>query len=702
MFLFYKNFMKNMEENIATMEINKMKDNENVNSESEKNFFDFENLSNKKILNCIYGNEIIKIIDELSKYKENSNIFMKKTNEDLNLKYDHFKNEFFRYINSATNQIINAFHLDVSNINEEILKVVKGFVNEKMKFLNKVITLYKQINEVIHQNFLILENFLQNFELNQEHPLQDFFQKEFKNITNSWLFVKLDLEKFNFKSVIEESNLNTNYKDFLMKECHEKNPVMKIVFPELKKNYFKSNPFKKDKYKNEIKLLSDNASHLEKLKIKNSPNIIDLLGNMNYDKLEKLKLNNSIIQNNNIFNRFPSLKKLSIKHCPSLDTNIFNNNLNQLHLKQLILDKNGFVDEDIDNLLLNFILKSSDILNNLEILSLAYNNISNIDFTHYLSAPKDIFISLNTLNLRNNDIYKISLDINYFPKLKFLDCCNNNLKTNDFRELDNNDNIIILQSGNFFLMDDTLCEQYYTNLKNKLAKNNKFSLKNLSLSYIPEIYSSSFFNELNINDSLLINLKVLDLSYNGLTCDTFFSFISKNKECLYLKTLNLIGNQIDDTFFEKYLNLGLNKIFSNLNNLYLNDNKIGNDSDINYRDEEPISKKEFEKDIYKLRLIYKFINENKNLKKLTLNKNPISEKHRILYEYEELFINENEGLVKKINDKIIINCFYSFLVKIKNDLPDRNDFNIGFDCIYDINLNSQNYQYESQPIVFNS
>ena len=319
--------MDNMEENNATMEINKIKYNKNMNSESEKNFFDFENTNNKKILNCVYGNDISKIIDELSKCKEDSNCFMKKTNEDLNLKYDHFKNECFRYINTTTNQIINAFHIDLSNINEEILKVVKGFINEKMKFLNNVITLYKQINEVIQENFLILTNFLQNLELNQEYPLESFFQKEFKNITNSWLFAKLDLDKFNFKSIIEESNLKKNYKDFLMKECHEKNPIMKLIFPEIKKNTFKSNPFKKDKYKNEIKLLSDNASHLEKLIIKNSPIIVDLLGDINYDKLEKLQLKNSIIRNNSIFKRFSSLKKLSIKHCPSLDTNIFNNKL---------------------------------------------------------------------------------------------------------------------------------------------------------------------------------------------------------------------------------------------------------------------------------------------------------------------------------------------------------------------------------------
>ena len=664
--------------------------------EREQDFFDSNNKNNKDILKSIYGDEIFLMIDEISKFKDDSKSYMRNTDKELNIKYDYFRDETLKFINSSTNQIINAFHIDISNINEQNIKIVKGFVNEKMKLLNKVLSLYKQIREVINQNFLILKNFLQDFNLNQEYPLQEFFKKEFDNIINSWLFLKLDLEKFDFKKVIEESNLSLNYKDFLMKECYEKNSVMNIILPEVNPSS-KNIPFKKEKYKDEINLLSDNSSHLVKLNITNVPKIEDFLGENKYDKLEILKINNSYISKKDIFKQFSSLNKLSIKYCSSFDINILNN-LNQLHLKQLILDKNGFVDEDFDNLMMN--MKSTELLNNLEILSFANNNISNIDFNKYLSSPKDNFNALNVLNVRNNDLFKIIIDINYFPKLNVIDCSNNNLTTNYFKDFEQYNKIIILQSGNFFLMDDDFCDEYYSDLKDKLININNFSLKNLSLSYIPTLYSSSFFEELNINNSLLINLKKLDLSYNGLSCDTLFSFLGKNKECLNLRTLNLIGNDIDDTFFEKYLNLGLNKIFSNLNKLYLNDNNIGNDTKINYKDEEPISKMECEQDIYKLRLIYRFISENKNLKKLTINKNPICNKYTIIYEIDDISKILDDNLVKDKNDKIIINDFYSFLLKIKNDLSDRKDLNIGFDCIHDLNLNSKNYPYDSYPIMF--
>ena len=348
------------------------------------NFFEAQNKNNKNILNCIYGKDIFIIIEELSKAKIISDNFMKNTDEELNKNYDSFQNKVLNYINSTTNKIINAFHIDLYNINKENLKIIQSFVEEKILFLKKVLSLYKQIIEVIQQNFIILKNFLQNFDLNHQLPLQDFFTKEFNNITNSWLFLKLDLEKFNFKSVIENSNLNMNYKDFLMKECHEKSSVMDIILPDIKQNSGKNIPFKKDKYKDKIKIISDNSSHLIKLNMKNVPVVDDFLGKIKYDKLEKLQLKNSYILNNDLFNQFSSLNKLSVKYCPSMDTFIFNN-INISNLKELILDKNGFVNEDLDNLLTNFILKSQDILNNLEIFSLAYNDISNIDFNHYLS-----------------------------------------------------------------------------------------------------------------------------------------------------------------------------------------------------------------------------------------------------------------------------------------------------------------------------
>ena len=102
----------------------------------------------------------------------------------------------------------------------------------------------------------------------------------------------------------------------------------------------------------------------------------------------------------------------------------------------------------------------------------------------------------------------------------------------------------------------------------------------------------------------------------------------------------------------------------------MNDNLIGNSCTINTAElgDKPIQTKEDRiSDVYKLRLIYKFIEKNKNLSKLYLTKNPMSEKLQIS---EDLDMNDISALISKDKDNktIIIDSFYSFLKKINDEL----------------------------------
>ena len=180
--------------------------------------------------------------------------------------------------------------------------------------------------------------------------------------------------------------------------------------------------------------------------------------------------------------------------------------------------------------------------------------------------------------------------------------------------------------------------------------------------------------------------------------------------CIYLKDLNLSGNLLDDTFFEKYLELNYHTIFTKLKKINLNDNLIGNSCTINTAElgDKPIQAKESRiLDVYKLRLIYKFIEKNKNLSKLYLTKNPMSEKLQIS---EDLDMNDISALISKDKDNktIIIDSFYSFLKKINDELlmnreekNNRGQFNIKFDIGMYVNLNSDTFNYKEKYIMFN-
>ena len=209
----------------------------------------------------------------------------------------------------------------------------------------------------------------------------------------------------------------------------------------------------------------------------------------------------------------------------------------------------------------------------------------------------------------------------------------------------------------------------------------------------------------------------MDLSHNNINCDTIFNFFEHNKGCLSLKLLNLSYNLLDDSFYEKYLNLKLYNIFTKLKFIKLDSNRFGyynrnkNNSN-NMRD--LMFQKNYDNDIHNIKLLYRFIAENKNLVELTMTKNPIS---RILLvqsikENAENF-SFNQYLKKDENDDISINCFYSFLWKIKIDLIKKKNnvenrgenelrsfFNIKFDCDNRFNIYLEDFDFDKSYIIF--
>ena len=134
----------------------------------------------------------------------------------------------------------------------------------------------------------------------------------------------------------------------------------------------------------------------------------------------------------------------------------------------------------------------------------------------------------------------------FFVELKCINCCSNCFTKSYFESYTN---ILTLLSGNVFLSNLNSAQNYFSSLEKKL-NNINFSLSYLNLSYIPKVISTEYICNLVINDSILINLKKLDLSHNNIDCNTIFKFFENNKGCLSLKLLNLSYNNLDDSFFE--------------------------------------------------------------------------------------------------------------------------------------------------------
>ena len=677
-----------------------------------------DSIISRETVNSIYGENY-----DLTKLKlfdtENETIeYLNKTINNLQNKYKEFNTDIHNHFINLTSKITDAFKL---NNNEENIKkskkekkeaLIKKYSNEYIEQLRKIISMHQQIMKNIQKSFLIFFDFLDVSKLlSKEKPINEFLSKEFKNIIDNWLFMEVDLGNFDFTKSNNYSTLDSDLKDLIIKIKKNNDFVLNINNSKenmliSKKNKRNLNPSKESElnnlYKRDKQIMNDKYDNLVKLRIKNTFDADNyFMPDLVYSKIKYLKLDNITFTNknsNNFLKNIPSLEKLIIKSASNFEINILKD-LSKSLIK-LSLAKNGFVDYEFNNIITNYFLKSEHIRKNLQFLSFKDNYLSNINLSQLVYQPKQSFLSLKELDFQNNKIYQFSLEPEFFPELKCINCCYNNLARNSLEQYPN---ILILLCGNIFLSQKNLSESYFSSLAKKLNEYT-ISLTYLNLSFIPEIFSNDYLKKINISDSILINLRKLDLSYNNLINDTVIEFLNNNKRCLSLKYLNLSNNLLDDLFLDKFLERGLNKHFSKLKYIKFDSNKFGNFGELVSESEK--QNKEYIKVIKKL---YQFIYENKNLSELTITKNPICMnlivksvgENSADYNFNDLISKDNNGNVE-------IKCFYSFILKIKLELNQEKQnkseirpiFNIKFDCKNNININLTDFKFNSNYITF--
>ena len=648
----------------------------------------------KKIINILFGDEYYKILSSMKEMEDKTKQYYKDIEKKINEKYKEFNSNIEQYLYNITNKFSTVFGLNEDNINQRKLKEIQ---NRTKKYLDKLIKI-KNMQEQIIENIkleqsILLESFNITRNLDNDKSIVNIFlEKEFNNIINSWLFTKIDLQNFNLIKALDNSNLDQNYKYIIQNIIllsHNKTYIMDISQPE--KNNKEQNTFSFESMKsNESKLIPFISKNLTKMKISKIGDVdtpFRIIGEL--PKLKKIEIKHCLLSKssdkNSLIQKFPTLETLIFKGVYNFDL-LMLNNITQ-NLTKLILSNNNFINTDYNNIMEYCILKSTSLKKNLEVLSFSNNNLTDIELDQGLSR----FYSLREIDFQRNRITNFKME--NFNEVICINCCYNKFST----ELIGNDNTIVLLSGNIFLTNKEKCKEYYNKLEKKL-KNNEISLTHLAISFLPKEFTNEFLERIIINNTILINLKYLDLSYNSMNCTNLFAFFNNNKGLINLKELNLSGNQLDDTFFEKYLNNNYNSLFSKIKKINLSNNLIGSNNNINIQDlgEEPKERKE---DVYKFRLIYKFIINNKNLSKLYLTKNPINEKIEIP---NNVNINNYTSNINRDNqNKIIIDSFYSLLKKIfeeismnKEEKDNRGIFNLKFDINRQINLNSKNINFK--------
>ena len=623
-------------------------------------------ISQPKILHSkernFYGKEYEQMLSSIKDLENKAKEYFKEIQSKLNEKFVEFNSNLVQYFQNLTNKFSKIFGINNEEIDKRKMKFIQGITKKYIDKIIKIKNLNEQILEGVKSGISIFfDSFDITKDLKNDNLVNRFLDKEFDNIINSWLFLKIDFRNYNMIKTLNNTNIEEEYKAYIYKYCKNKTFITNINPPKMKNE--NDNSFIYQDMDGECtKYFLETYLEQTSIKINDIKNVDKQFKSTDdYPKLKKLKFKNCIFSTkeskNSLIKRCPNLEKLILNGTYNFELKMLENLSH--NITKLILANNNFINTDFNNIMNKYIINSDFLREKLEYLSFSNNNLTNIK----LNGKINKFYSLKEIDFHKNKIYKISGDDLNFNDMKCINCCYNKFSR---AELWRHNNIIALFSGNLFLTDSLQCENYYNNLQTKLT-DNKASLTILSISFLKGTFAEQYLGNIVIDYTILSNIRKLDLSYNELTCDTLFKFFNNNISLINLKVLNLTGNKLNDLFFEKYINNDYHIIFTKLQKINLNNNLIGDQSKITLDElgEEPEGENDKKQIIYKLRLIYKFIEKNKHLSKLCLSKNPLKEKLDI----QNIDISRVDfGIKRDEQNNIIIDSFYSFLKKIENEL----------------------------------
>ena len=599
---------------------------------------DFYDLGDEK--DNIDFSEMIKI--KLDEIKNSSISQFQNYIDNVNKKYDEFKNKIVDFIESKKRKL-SDFE-DPLNNKAFILKYAKQNIFIK---INNIFEIYDNIINSIEKNFELLNLFYENSILmNSKKQIEDFLINNSNLIENCSVVSKFNFTKLD-TSNIKEIKYYKYYINYLsQKKIEDEEEVMQYIL-------------KKDDMKNGLGFIKENFSLLGKLTLKgiiteDFDNIlINISENMkknqktNITKLNVLNFS-SIVPKNEINIQLNMLRKLKMQYGAYINiskiSKIFienNNNLTSLSLEDINLTDLGFKS------LISSLIKNQSITKTLEYLSLEGNKISMVKYDNeHVSLQYKYFQKLKWLILSRNNIYKFDFALNVLPNLKFLDLTSNDIPTSSFMEIAIKEKgKLVLLNDNMFITNSPNNNDIYIEYLNERIPKFDTQIKNLNLNFTYDIGRQNNLEQLKLTNNVALSLIKLDLSFCGITTGVLVNFFKKNPKFICLKQLILKYNNIKADFFEKIIDIA-EICLDSINFLDLSENEIICGT------------------VQKMESLYKFIEKNKYLETFRLiNSNFFSDlitKMKDFHQDSDKFKKVLDNLLKNMTEtkrsfKFIIN-----------------------------------------------
>ena len=328
-----------------------------IEKKSEEDNIKRENLNNlefdKDIYNKIYGQEYFNLESKLNSINESFQSYFDKISEEYTNKFQKLTNSYYSFFAKSLKKIQNSFDtiINKENSDKKQIKLIQDYSKKYIDKFQNILNFYEQILANLQNNINVLLNFFDIISDSIEaNPIDIFLNKEIKNIINNWMFLKLKIDDYNIKEIINSQEVDDKIKKLIFNACENK--AFKMSIDSTKAEEEKLSEINNDK----------RNYHLSILKVKNFEDYFKN-NNIIYPKLKSLYIKNSYFDSN--FNRkFPNLEKIQINSCYNFNLDILENLPN--NIIEINLDNNGLVNSEFNRIFSEYLTKNDFIKRNLK------------------------------------------------------------------------------------------------------------------------------------------------------------------------------------------------------------------------------------------------------------------------------------------------------------------------------------------------
>ena len=405
---------------------------------------------------------------QLNELKENTLSYFAQIFKELENRYAEYINNVCDYIDNNEIKTNKVFQQNTGS-GENILEYTD---NNIFIQIGNLLEIHENIFEALEDHVSLLGIFLEKPDLiQQKNPLEYFINIYSTNILNCWFMNKINFQKLNLRSFESNKDLSELFSKYLIKK---KNNNLRnfSVTQDNKGNLSAGSDFIKQNLKimEKLKFTSVKSADINKVLKFNKKDLKD--EDITVSKLKSLSIIDTDFSTTTLSRIYtPSLKKFKIKHTilPLSLSGFFDSLLFKSSFLVYLSLQKCFIDDEALMQCFRYLSEKPNMIESLQTISFSGNEISTVNMRYFMNKNCQ-FKKLEVLDFSKNCIFEFGIEnFKLLQNIKILDLCDNNLTNYTFFEnIKNQKNIncLLFLCNNMFLTNNKNNTTRYLNYMN--------------------------------------------------------------------------------------------------------------------------------------------------------------------------------------------------------------------------------------------